>query len=253
MRYRLLLGLLGLFLFSGACSTSNKARTIYNPLAQLQQALAASKEYSIVLQDMKTEGNFVDEFYHQYKLIAAQKVTGQEEVTFSENTTDWLRVDESVYQTYENALGMVVASKDADGKVSNVAQPPGYQYVGNTQYGQWRTNNDGSRFWEFYGKYALISSMFNMFSGPVYYRDYSGYRDYYRTGRPYYGTNNQWGTRGTYAKKTHPTFFQRKQQRASTSKNRFANKVRSRTSSSRTSRSNMSKVRGRSSSSRGGK
>lgn len=230
-----------------ACGGSSRKRHT-NHLQTIQQMLAGSKEYSVILEDMKVEGNFVDEYFHKYKLVVVQKVTGQEEDEFRETTTDWYQVSEKQYQTYENALGMVIASKDADGKVTNTAQPPGYQYVGNERYGQWRTHSDGSRFWEFYGKYALASSVFSMVTGPIYYRDYNRYQDYYRRGQPYYGSNNQWGTRGSYAQKTHPTFFQRQKQRAAASKSRFSNKV-----NNRTSRSNMSRVRSRSGGSRGGK
>ena len=233
-------------LFSISCGGSRKR--LNNPVLDLQQSLAASKEYSIILEDMKTEGNFVDEYFHKYKVITVQEVTGQEDVVFDERTTDWYQVDKRLYENYKGALGMVIASKDENGKVNSAAQPPGYQYVGNTRYGQWRTQSDGSRFWEFYGKYALMSSVFNMVAGPVYYRDYDRYRSYYRNNQPYYGSSNQWGTNGTYTKKTHPTFYQRRQQRAAASKNRFSNKVRN-----RTSRSNMSSTRSRSGGSRGGK
>jgi len=227
--------LVGLGLLSG-CGSKNRSSNAHtvatsNPLILLQKALAASEEYSIILEDMKEEGNFVDNYYHKYKYISIQQIVGQEEPEVKESTTDWLKVSPEIYRTYESALGMVVASKDAEGKETNIVQPPGYQYVGNERYGQWRTQSDGSRFWEFYGKF-----------------DYDGYRTSYRSGRPYYGTNNQWGTRGTYAQKTHPTFFQRQQQRQASSKSRFSEKVKS-----KTSRSNMSSVRSRSSSSRGGK
>jgi len=230
-----------------SCGGTSKKR-LNNPILEFQQMLAASQEYSIILEDMKTEGNFVDEYYHKYKLVTVQKVAGKDDVEFNERSTEWYQVDRKLYETYKDALGMVIASKDENGKVSNVAQPPGYQYIGDTRYGQWRTQSNGSRFWEFYGKYALMSSVFNMVAGPVYYRDYDRYRDYYRRGQPYYGSSNQWGTNGSYTKKTNPTFYQRRQQRAAASKNRFSNKVRN-----RTSRSNMSSTRSRSGGSRGGK
>lgn len=246
MRIFAWIGLLSLVWLPGCGTKSSKRYPNY--LHMMQQSLAASKEYSIILEDMKVEGNFVDEYFHKYKLISVQEITGQEDVQFKEATTEWFQVSPEQYQQYENALGMVIASKDAEGNETNIAQPPGYQYVGNERYGRWRTQSDGSRFWEFYGKYALMSSVFNMVSGPIYYRDYSGYRDHYRRRAPYYGSNKQWGTQGTYAKKTHPTFFKRQQQRASASKNRFSNKVKN-----RTSRSSMSRVRSRSGGSRGGK
>lgn len=46
----------------------------------------------------------------------------------------------------------------------------GSQYVGNSAYGQWRTNSSGNSFWHWYGQYAFFSSMFR---GPVYYDNWS--------------------------------------------------------------------------------
>jgi len=67
----------------------------------------------------------------------------------------------------------------------------GSQLVGNPNYGHWRQDSSGGSFWEWYGKYALFSSLFNR---PIYYgswaagRDYSYYHDY---GRNHYTSPSQ--------------------------------------------------------------
>lgn len=62
----------------------------------------------------------------------------------------------------------------------------GSQLIGNPNYGHWRQDSSGGSFWEWYGKYALFSTLFNR---RIYYggwaggRNYSYYHDY---GRDHY-------------------------------------------------------------------
>ena len=71
--------------------------------------------------------------------------------------------------------------------------PVGSELIGNPNYGQWQTNSSGDTFWEWYGKYALISNLFDLassgsFSGWSSNRGYSYYHDY---GRDYYSSPSQ--------------------------------------------------------------
>lgn len=67
----------------------------------------------------------------------------------------------------------------------------GSQLIGNPNYGHWRQDSGGGSFWEWYGKYALFSTLFNR---PIYYggwaagRNYSYYHDY---GRDHYTSPSQ--------------------------------------------------------------
>lgn len=64
----------------------------------------------------------------------------------------------------------------------------GSEYVGNSNYGQWKTGSNGSSFWQWYGQYAFFSMMFG--NRPVYYDSWSSQR------RPsYYHDRN----RGAYS------------------------------------------------------
>ena len=223
-----------ILLFSG-CGTSS-------PLEKIKKELDQYPEYTIILEDMKEDGNFFTDYYHRYKTVYGRALSGQDSIVYETNLTDWEKVSKKEFHKNANYLGMVLASRSANGEVSNNQHPPGYQYVGNQQYGQWRTGANGSSFWEFYGKYALISSMFNMFSRPIYRNDYDSYRNHRSSGSPYYGRNREYGTYGTETKKSNPTFFQRKQAAEASRKRSFSDKVKN-----RTRKSNMSRSRSRSS------
>lgn len=231
-----------------------------NPLDDLQRQLDVYPEFSIILDDMREDGNFFTEYFHRYKLVWAESVPegsstdttlsseASGELSLQDRTTEWIQVPETVYGRYEPFLGMTLLSKQAGEEISQAHYPPGYQYVGDARYGEWRSDDSGNSFWAFYGRYALMSHLFGALQGPVYRGDWDGYRDYRRQYRQqgwgrtssgptrgYYGGNRQYGTRGTVTQRTNPTFFQRQQARQAASSSRFSNKVRDRVSRSRSS------------------
>lgn len=224
-RIKYILVSLSIVILLGACGSKS-------PIERLQNELSAYPEYSIMLQDMREEGPIVPEYFHRYKLVyGVPGVQNPDSLEYISSLTDWIEVPEQFYKDNQNYLGMVLASKSRDGKVSNDKFPPGYQYVGNPQYGQWRQNSDGTSFWEFYGKYALMSQVFGLLSGgPIYRNDWNMYRDYRQSNRPYFGTNNRYGTFGKATQKTNPSFFERKKMRQSTQRSNFLNKFKSRVS-----------------------
>ena len=213
-----------LALLVSACQPSN-------PLLSLQKKLDRFPEYAIILNDMRYEGNFFTDYFHQYKIIVN---SDKDSANHEQALSDWQRVSSTFFRQHVNNLGMVLASKTVGGDKSSVPQPPGYQYIGNQQYGRW-VERDGTSFWEFYGKYALISSLFGMMHRPVYYNDYNTYRDYRRRNRPYYGNRNQFGSNGSQTRKQHGNFFQRRQRRETARRQAFGQRVSNRATRSHNS------------------
>ena len=160
---------------------------------QLQQDLnSLSLSEDKVLIDMKSEGGA---FFHKYKNIRGDKT----------ETTGWQKVSSNFYRKHEANLGMTLYSKPEGvfpDEATKIASPPGYNYVGNSRYGQWQYRG-GSSFWVFYGQYRFMQDLFR---GPSYYslvsrRDYDRYRSSTRRGQAYYGGRRQYGSRGTTTKK----------------------------------------------------
>lgn len=123
--------------------------------------------------------------------------------------TNWQKVDETVYDTNLEYLGMALLAKpygtfEKDSLTQ--AAPPGMAYVGNAQYGEWKEDDSGNRFWSWYGKYAFFSHLF--FFPPYYYgyNSWHGWRNNHRYKKPYFGKTKkgfkQFGTNGTFARKT---------------------------------------------------
>lgn len=211
-----------------------------NPVDLIIKDMPSDRVFSVVLNDMDVEGTFFHTYKHEYKIIE-EDTPGKP----TEYIDGWYEVDKHFFEQNVNNMGMEIASRGEDGKLSKGVNPPGYNnYIGNEKYGRWE-NRGGNSFWVFYGQYAFMSSMFRMMTYPVrrsYYDDYRG--SYYGTGRAYYGPTVSgrptYGTNSTYTQSSRPN--------STWSRNNSSFKRRV---ASRTSRSS-SRYRGSSSRSRGG-
>jgi hypothetical protein len=113
------------------------------------------------------------------------------------------------YDKNSKNLGMVIDSKELglyDHEAAKFASPPGYRYVGDKKYGEWKRDAHGNSFWAFYGQYAFMRSLFwgPSYYQPIFRRDYDTYSNYRKNGQTYYGRtstgSNQYGTSGTYTR-----------------------------------------------------
>ena len=221
---------------------------VADPLEELTRDLEQYPEYTVILNDYRQEGNFFSTYYQQYKVVVGEG--SGDDLTFREEVRDFVPVPQRLYERLEPYLGMAILSKTADGTLTDTPFPPGYQYVGNPQYGSWARDQDGNEFWQFAGQYLLLSTIFNAFDGPrrVYRNDWGGYTTARRSRTPYFGTGNRYGTAGTLTRQSNPTFFERQAARQTASRQSFSNRV-----NSRVRRSSGSSYRGGSSFSFGGK
>ncbi|MBW1971967.1 MAG: hypothetical protein JRI44_03875 [Deltaproteobacteria bacterium] len=200
----------------------------------MQKKLSSLPEYTVILIDMGKTGTFFTSYYHRYRIIALKKSL----------STGWVKVDKDFYDKYKDYLGMAILAKTKDGKIIKTPFPPGYQYIGNPKYGQWKKDERGNSFWEFYGKYAFLSYLFGLSRRGIYRSDYDEYLSYQRRGRPYFGRDKmgrpKYGTSGVYTRKRYNNFFDRRAEKNRLSRQRFSEKVRS-----RIGRSRVSSFRGR--------
>lgn len=199
------------------------------PLARIHRTLEGVPTYSIILEDMKRSGNFIPTYAHRYRVVEAEK----------RYTTDWIQVPEKYYKMNEPFLGMSVYTKK-EGEEITTATPPGYAYVGDSRYGHWRQDRNGGSFWEFYGKYALISHLMGGWYRPVYRTDYDAFRNNRSRNRPFLGRNREFGSTGTVVQKQKPNFYARhmaKQRAAMTNFKQSVNRRIGRTRSGFRSRS----------------
>ncbi len=215
-------------------SCSDRREFVKNPVDDIIKDLNAVQNFSIILYDMNYDEQ-QNSYMHQYQII--QEKTDPDTITTK--TTDWLRVSDEFFDAHVNDMGMEIASKQ-DGVLKKAVSPAGYSnYIGNEKYGHW-VERDGGSFWEFYGKYAMLRSVFHMMGSPVRYGYWDDYnRNYRGYGRPYYGPTSggrsMYGTNSTYTNKnmTRSTWHNK----PSTFKNRVRSQVSRSATQSRMSRS----------------
>jgi len=204
-------------LLTGGCGTRS------TPIGDIENALKDVSTYSVILEDMKEEGNFFRDYYHKYRIVQDDKA----------NTTDWLKVPEDVYRANEALLGMTISGRK-DGEDLPAAAPPGYQYVGDPRYGSWRTDSSGNTFWAFAGGMALARVLDIGRYPPIYQSDWNAYRSYRSRKSPYFGRSREYGTYGTVIQKARPDFYARRMAKEAQKKSSFLNKVGERTGRTKT-------------------
>ena len=208
-----------------------------DPVDVLKRQLNRYPEYAVTVEDLRVEEGFSPDFFLRFKILTAsgQRLAGKDTLMYKEQLTPWEEVSEHVFARYENYVGMVVASKDKDGRQTGAgeAYPAGYQYVGNSQYGSW----GGGGFWQFYGQYAMMQHMMGGFR--VNQNDYGDYRRSRGSGQAYYGPERNgrraFGSQGTLTEKARPGFYQRNTQRLRTGRQSFASRAQGRSGSTSSS------------------
>lgn len=176
---------------------SSKVKYEKTPVDVLIRDLSNEKNFSIILFDMDYEESS-NKYKHQYHVLI------EKPDSVYTKKTGWVVVSDIFFDANTKNMGMEIASKK-DGVIKKAVSPAGYSnFVGNEKYGQWK-ERDGNRFWEYYGKYAFMSSMFRMTMFPIRYSYWNNYHsNYYGSSRSYYGPRSNgghmYGTNSNYTK-----------------------------------------------------
>lgn len=134
------------------------------PIKSIQKELNNVPHYSVILNDMKEEGNFFKEYLHQYKIV-------QPNLSWKK---EWVKVPEQYYQSTAGLLGMALLAKKGN-EIIDTAFPPVFQYVGDNRYGNWQPDNAGNMLWAFNRGTPLFGELDIDIHPPVYKKDYSAY------------------------------------------------------------------------------
>lgn len=238
---------IGFFVIKTCSNTGSSSSNAWqkSPLDNFIRDYANDSNFVVILHDMDVDDPTIGstKYMHKYQIITER--SGAPEASI----TDWYTVTDEFFNKNVDNMGMELLSKK-DGVLHKNVAPAGYSnYIGNERYGSWQHNN-GSSFWQFYGQYAFMSSMFNLMSYPArrsYWNDYRG--GYYGSSRPYYGPNGSrmYGTQ-SYSK-TNAGKKSSWGSKSSTFKSQVRNRVQRSASTTKRNRISRSSSRSRSSSS----
>jgi hypothetical protein len=160
-----------------------------------------------LLVDMDTRGHFGGKTWNQdIRTVSTHYPDASLREGQTASNDKWVQVSEATYDSEKNDLGMAIEHKAAgkyDNEAERVAQPAGFAYiapvaVGRNQYGYW-DHSGGQEFWVWYGQYALMRDLlFNHDYRPLGRYEWEGYRDYWSSGRTYYGSDPNYGNAPRY-------------------------------------------------------
>jgi hypothetical protein len=175
---------------------------------RLKDTLKDCEEYSVRLADMRESPGY----QHKYKVRCGNTdTTTPDELTkFATIDTGWITVDSATYNKNKWDLDRNILTRNNKGEVSGVSQPPGYQYVGDPKYGEWKANEAGKTEWIFIPMFFGGSS-----PPPVYQQDYNSYSEYRRQGTPYYRPDYEDRIRQKYSDRK-PNFYEKLKQQKRT-------------------------------------
>jgi len=194
------------------------------PIKEIQNELKNVPHYSVILNDMKEEGNFFKEYLHQYRVVQPNLSWNKE----------WVEVPEKYYQSTASLLGMALIGKNGN-ELLTTPFPPSFQYVGDERYGSWQSDNAGSMLWAFNRGTPLFGELDIDLHPPIYKKDYSAYTHSKSQKIPFFGLNKQYGTSGSFTKKMNPDFFSRYVARQNIKTASFASKFSERIGRTKTS------------------
>ncbi len=178
--------LISLSLLLYACGGGNdRQKFVKSPIDNLITKYIDKNDFNVMLADMDYKED-TDKYFHKYRILFQEKKLNLNKEQLQDSTssandikivnTDWQEVSPIIFDDYKNDLGMTILSKKNGILDKNTAPAGANDYVGNSRYGEWQTNSNGSSFWVFYGRYRLMS---DLFFGPRY--GYGGYYGYPRT------------------------------------------------------------------------
>jgi hypothetical protein len=173
------------------------------PLLRDSLSLAAmipGKPVSAVLVDTYTRGLLIKTRYLKFRLV----------YSFKPAETKIFRAQRRFAKDNLKNLGMSLFNRDESGRQTLIPTPPGFMYVGESEYGHWSFLDSGARIWIFHSVYNHLYTDFAWGEYAPTDAEYEKARQYLEVGKPFYGSNNNFGIDGDVTRNGFPDYFEEK-------------------------------------------
>lgn len=158
--------------------------------------LVTADESTLILVDTHATGFLIKTYYQKYRLItgmdSVEEIIVRTSREFAKKNLEYMGL--SLYRRSHN-------------KEEYLPVAPGTLYVGNREYGDWKTNKKGVTRWRF----AKAFKNFPKYLGWGKYRPELGFTDAYKSqvsmNKPFFGPKNEFGPNGDVTKENFPHFF----------------------------------------------
>ncbi len=162
--------------------------------------LIPGQPVSAILADMHSTGFLIKTYYQKYKIVYGFQSYEELIVRTSSKFSDSLRP----------YLGMSVFRRHADtGEVSYTPLPPGSIFIGDRNYGNWKVLKNGNKTWSFFRVYRQLPTYLGWFDFSPSYAVFLKISSHEELDKPYFGSNDEFGLKGSITKKAYPKYFER--------------------------------------------
>ena len=160
-------------------------------------AMIPGKPVSAILVDSYTRGLFIKTYYLKFRIVYA----------FKPSETWILRTEKRFAADNLKNIGMSLFNRDENGRLTLLPTPPGFMYVGNSEYGYWSFIDSVARIWIFHTGYGHFYTDFAWGDYASIEVDYEKALQYQEVGKPFYGINNSFGFDGNVTQAGFSDYF----------------------------------------------
>lgn len=158
--------------------------------------LVRSPNSSVILIDTHATGFLIKTYYQKYRVI----------VGYDSVDEFIVRTSKEFARRNADNIGMSIYRR-TESREEFIPLPPGSLYLNNQEFGDWRNDKKGNSYWVF-------KKSFKDFPRYLGWGDFRPSQDFYREmkshqsiGKPYYGPNGEFGTKGHISQTAFPQFF----------------------------------------------
>jgi hypothetical protein len=151
---------------------------------------------SMVLMDTHTTGFLIKTYYQKFRVIKDYDNIEEMIVRTSREFAkkNLKNIGLSLYRRLEN-------------KEETLPAPPGASYVGNKEFGSWKTSKSGSTKWVFWKAYKDFPKYFGWGKWRPTEEFYQQFRNSQVNNLPFYGAHDEFGINGEVTRENFPHFF----------------------------------------------
>lgn len=156
---------------------------------------------TMILIDIHSTGFVIKTYYHKYKIIYGFQ--SYEELI--------VRTSKQFSQKYKDFIGMSVFRRSRDNnQVDFTPLPPGSIFIGNKSFGNWVKKGKEQKKWKFFRVYRQIPQYLGWNEFTPTLTTYEQIKAHQNQKKPFYGSNDEFGTKGSISQKAFPKYFERK-------------------------------------------
>jgi hypothetical protein len=159
-------------------------------------SLIKGNQSTVILMDTHATGFLIKTYYQKFRVISGYDSV--EELI--------VRTSKEFAKKNLNHIGLSLYRK-SDQSEEFLPLPPGSLYLGNREFGDWKTNKKGATYW----KFNKVFKNFPKYLGWGKFRPdiefYQQMRSSVSLNKPFYGTHNEFGPNGKVTRESFPHFF----------------------------------------------